>query len=102
MLPGPGTFKPMSFGDPNAGEWIYELRIKSFVRDVGNSACTLGMVWQAERDVNQALQADVSLNGSAMLAYLKHTSGWDGLSIINAGGQDWIPQEFTVEVYQAT
>lgn len=102
ILPGAFTNKPLSYGNPMSLESSYELRIKAMVRDVGNSACVLNMVWQAERDLSSTLQADETLGESAMLAYLEHGGGWDGMTVVSSGGTDWIPLDFSVRVIQTT
>src|SRR3990167_7291642 len=57
VLPAAFESEADTFGDPVGEDTEYSLTIRSFVRADNNSIASLNKVWQAERDLRQAMKA---------------------------------------------
>lgn len=101
VLPGGFEREPLGFGTPSL-QRVQQLSITAYVRDTGNSTTTLNKIWQLEKDLGNALDANCTLSGSATFAYLKHGDPWTEDNFLETGGQIWAVQRFTVEVLNDT
>lgn len=100
ILPGESSRKLLAYGNPASYEKHFNLLIKCYVRDSGNSVGTLNLVWQAEKDLNAVFDLDDTLGGSAMSAFIDRSSGWNGETFVQSENVAWIPIDFNVRIFQ--